>query len=45
MDQALKNLIICGMTFFLFPKVGGKLLKGVKQGNNMIRFKLFKDGF
>ena len=45
MYQTLKNLVVCGMAFFLFPKVSDKLLKSVKQENDMIRYKLFKDGF
>ena len=31
--QALKNLVVCGMAFFLFHKVSDKLLKSVKQKN------------
>ena len=31
--QALKNLVVCGMVFFLFHKVSDKLLKSVKQKN------------
>lgn len=43
--QALKNLVICSMALFLFHKVSDKLLKSVKQNNEIIGCKLFKDSF